>query len=170
MKAFAAPGVSEPLQFVLQKCSSGASRQAHARRRKGGRRISPSVSNPTQSATNLILASDSDLQAGASPRLSVARKTHKDVHSPKCKGLRGRTGCKHKGDCGAPWEWPAVAQLVRLLQTWKLGFAPPPCGFWRLRGQLRLAAATPCRSLRSRQRTRTGGSFHEYAYQGCHRL
>src|SRR5260370_18503880 len=58
------------------------------------------------------------------------------------------------------WESPCVAQLVRLLQTLKLGFAPTPCGDLATAEELRSAAATPCRSLRRHDKElKTEGVF-----------
>src|SRR5258708_22787796 len=59
------------------------------------------VSNPTQSATNLILRRDTDGQACASRRPSFVPKTQMGAHSAKRRDSRRRSGDRHKAYCRA---------------------------------------------------------------------
>src|SRR5579859_695036 len=69
-----------------------------------------------------------------------------------------------------PWGITLRCTIGTPLADTQSRLHPSPGGVWRVREKLRSVAGNSLAAVStSRQRTRNGGSFHEYAYQVCDR-
>jgi hypothetical protein len=111
-------------------------RQAHARLPNGAQGVLPPVSNPTQSATNLILGVTLMGEVCIAAHIICAKATHRHAFC-EVPGFAGaRDGNRHKADCRVALGITLRCTIGTPLAVTQIRLHPTPSGVWRLREKL----------------------------------